>query len=83
MYQLPYLGFAEAEIVFPLGFHQNSWCEDSGYFPVLVVEDTPYNSRVPKLLIGTNILKCQQNALREQYGDRFLQKVVSVLANGL
>ena len=62
---LPYLGYVEVE----LAFGDKSY----GVFPVLVVNDTTYNIRVP-LLIGTNVLKKVKNDLFSAEGVRFLQK---------
>ena len=62
---LPYLGYTEVD----LAFGGKSY----GISPLLVVNDTPYNVRVP-LLIGTNVLNKIKQDLLEQDGVRFLQK---------
>ena len=62
---IPYHGYVEVE----LSFKGKSY----GYFPVLVVNDTPYNVRVP-MLIGMNVLKKIKDDLFTSQGVRFLQK---------
>ena len=62
---LPYHGYVEVE----LSFGGKSY----GYFPVLVVNDTTYNVRVP-LLIGMNVLKKIKDDLFSSQGVRFMQK---------
>ena len=63
--ELPYHGYVEVE----LDFGGKSY----GVFPILVVDDTAYNVRVP-LLIGTNVLKKIKEDLFSSEGVRFVQK---------
>ena len=64
-HDLPYHGY----VIVELAFGGKSY----GDFPLLVVNDTAYNTRVP-LLIGTNVLTKVKEDLLSAEGVRFVQK---------
>ena len=67
---VPFLGYAEVEISFPLQLKKNS----AKYWTLaLIVPDTSYHAEVP-LLVGTNVIaQCRSHCL-QAYGTRFAQK---------
>ncbi len=72
-HSLPYSGYVEATLKFPLGLQPARFGLEPGRVLLLVVPDTVYNRGVP-LLIGTNILQCLRDDLKDRFGDRYQQK---------
>ncbi len=72
-HRLPYSGYVEVSVFFPLGHESPSFDLSSKAFALLVVTDTRYSADVP-VLIGTNVLQSLRDGLRESHGDKFQQK---------
>lgn len=71
--QVPYLGYIEARVTFPLSVPGR---EEELVVLALVVPECKFNSRTP-LLIGTNVLLRLYDKVLEQDGPEFIRKLTS------
>ena len=66
---VPFYGFIEVVLSF-----KDAGLGDSDILvPVLVIQDTDYNKRIP-MLIGTNVIGRNLDEVQRLYGDKYMQQ---------